>query len=59
VKLTPSPEAEALACKAFFSQHTLTQRELAVLRQELARTTEALMALPWYRRLIYRFLLGL
>jgi transglutaminase-like putative cysteine protease len=59
VKLTPSPEAEALACKAFFSQHTLTQRELAVLRQELARTTEALMALPWYRRLAYRFLLGL
>jgi hypothetical protein len=38
---------------------TPTEEELAVLRQELARTTEALMALPWYRRLIYRFLLGL
>ncbi len=59
LKLTPSPEAEALACKALFSQHTLTQRELAVLRRELARTMNALMALPWYRRLVYRFLLGL
>lgn len=55
----PSEEAEALAAKARFSQHTLTQRELAALRRELIQVTDRLKTLPWYRRLVCRLLLGL
>ena len=54
------PEAEALAKKARFSQHRLTEAErrtvLSAARTQGAKTDRKL---PWWKRLAFRYLAGL
>lgn len=52
----PPKEPEALAQKAKFSQHTLTQEELAVFDRQLAAYRRALRAQPVYRRVLLQYL---
>jgi hypothetical protein len=56
LKLTPSPEAEALACKAFFSQHTLTPADLEVFDTYLASSVAELRQKPWWQQLYFRLI---
>ncbi len=58
VGLTLPSELEELALKAKFSQHTLTRQEL--YRFELFRRQifEIVDSLPWYRRMILRWILA-
>jgi hypothetical protein len=51
----PSRELEELACKAKFSQHTLSNEELEQFRRDLARIRRQLHEKPWYLQLVYRF----
>ena len=61
-RFTKQPQPEDLldlAQKAKYSQHTLTEAELTVFRRWLQARREALRQAPWYRRLVYRYILCL
>lgn len=58
-KQTPPADLEALAQKAKFSQHTLTEEELEVFRIWLAHQRKNLAQSPWYRRFVYKYVLVL
>lgn len=47
---------KVLAQKAKFSQHTLTDRELAELEDYISGSMEVLEDRPWYLRLVYRYI---
>ena len=51
-----SEELEMLAQKAKFSQHTLTNAELKLLKDRLNELNGLLAQKPWYKRLVYKFL---
>lgn len=52
----PAPEnLEALAQKAKFSQHTLTEEELLAFESYLRTARRKLSRQPWYRRLVYQY----
>ena len=52
----PVPEGlEALAQKAKFSQHTLTEEELLAFEAYLRGARRKLARQPWYRRLVYQY----
>jgi len=51
----PPEELEALAQKARFSQHTLTEEELRCFDRHLALAKNACREKPWYRRLVDRY----
>lgn len=52
----PAPEnLEALAQKAKFSQHTLTEEELLAFELYLRAARRKLSRQPWYRRLVYQY----
>lgn len=53
LKRRPPAELEALAQKAKFSQHTLTQQELAAFDACLREQRRLLRGKPWYLRLLY------
>ena len=50
----PDPVKE-LAQKAKFSQHTLTEGELAEMEGYISDSVSALASRPWYLRLVYRY----
>jgi len=47
---------KALAQKAKFSQHTLTDEELGELEDYISGSLDALEDRPWYLRLVYRYI---
>lgn len=51
----PPEELEALAQKARFSQHTLTEEELRCFDRHLALAKNACREKPWYRRLADKY----
>ena len=51
----PPEELEAIAQKAKFSQHTLSEGELAALEAYVAQSVEACRSKPWYRRPVDRY----
>ncbi len=53
-KKRPPRELVALAQKAKFSQHTLTQEELAQMEDYMESSIESLKQQPWYWQLLYR-----
>lgn len=54
----PPEELEALALRAKFSQHTLTDDELAAFQDWLQSARETLMRKPWYVRFWHRIVLA-
>lgn len=52
----PPREAEQLAQKAKFSQHTLTEEELAVFGEHLRICRRMLRQEAWYKRLVYQYI---
>lgn len=50
----PPKELESIAQKAKFSQHTLSDGELATLEAYVAESVAACRERPWYRRIVYR-----
>lgn len=52
----PPGDLEQLALKAKFSQHTLTEQELAKMQAYIDSATQRLKQRPWYRRLVYRLI---
>ncbi len=52
---TPPGELRNLALKAKFSQHTLTEEELACFDDWAAQAEGALREKPWYWHLVYRY----
>ena len=52
MKRRPPAELEALAQKAKFSQHTLTQQELMVFDAWLREQRRQFRDKPWYQRLL-------
>lgn len=55
----PPEELLASAQKARFSQHDLTEEELAPFEEYLRRCRVKLRRAPWYRRLVYRWVYAL
>lgn len=55
----PQDELRALAQRARFSQHSLTQEELARLSEAVTQAQQSLAAAPVMRRLYYRYILAL
>lgn len=53
----PEEAVRALALKAKFSNHTLTPEELHCFERALYRQQHLLQRKPWYRRLVYRWVL--
>ena len=51
----PSDEARAVAQKAKFSAHTVTEEERTVLEKEASKVTETLRCVPSVKRFWYRF----
>lgn len=51
----PPRELEALAQKAKYSQHTLTEEELAKMDAYIADSVDQLKQEPWYLRLLCRY----
>ena len=58
-KCRPKPELYALAQKAKFSHHALTDEELTQLRAALADSRKALKAKAWYWQPIYTLILAI
>jgi len=56
---TPSEEADALAQKAKYSQHTLTQEELQCLSDERDALIQVLRTRSMLTRFVHRYILGL
>ena len=56
---TPSEEAYALAQKAKYSQHTLTQEELQFLSDEKDALIQVLRTRSIFTRFVHRYILGL
>lgn len=59
LKTSPSDAMYALAQKAKYSQHTLTDAELAVMQDGCRELETQLRCRPWYKRLIYVYVLCL
>ncbi len=59
LKEKPPEKLEALALKAKFSQHTLTEAELGSFDAYLKEARGTLRKRPWYWRLAYRYLFAL
>ncbi len=57
-RLPLSQDLIALAEKAKFSQHTLTDEELSAFRRELDNLRSHLAQKPWYRRILLKLLLA-
>ncbi len=55
----PPRPLERLAQKAKFSQHILTDGELALLQEYLQQCIQHLREKPWYWQLVYRYLYAL
>jgi len=47
-------DLEALAQKAKFSQHAMTEQELSQFRAAIREARQSLQSRPWYRQLLYR-----
>lgn len=59
LKQHPPKELEELAQKAKFSQHTLTAQELTAFESWLREARRRVREMPWYRRLLWRYLYAL
>ncbi len=55
----PPRELKALALKAKFSQHTLTEAEVAAFTEWLAKGKASLKGKPFYLRILYRYVFAM